>query len=79
MRAWSRSCRAAAPTSPSGKGTVTLPLVCHNPTNEQYQVRINTSDTEWIERHGTDPVAYGSDIKGVMYFGTTIESPESSA
>ena len=39
-------------------------------------VRINTSDTEWIERHGhglEGPVAYGTDIKGVMYFTAPVE------
>jgi len=37
-------------------------------------VRINTSDTAWIERRGQgEPVAYGTDIKGVMYFGTEVE------
>lgn len=37
-------------------------------------VRINTSDTAWIKRHGIGvPVAYGTDIKGVMYFGTVVE------
>lgn len=37
-------------------------------------VKINTSDTAWIERHGTDwPVAYGTDIKGVMYFSAPVE------
>jgi hypothetical protein len=38
-----------------------------------YEVKINTSDTEWIKRHAVaEPVAHGTDIKGVMYFGTTI-------
>jgi hypothetical protein len=37
-------------------------------------VRINTSDTEWIGRRGHGvSVAYGTDITGVMYFGTTAE------
>jgi hypothetical protein len=37
-------------------------------------VKINTSDTDWIERHGHgEPVAYGTDIKGVMYFQTMVE------
>ncbi len=39
-------------------------------------VKVNTSDTEWITRHGNGPegiVAYGTDIKGVMYFTTTVE------
>lgn len=38
-------------------------------------VKINTSDTEWIERHASDAVAYGTDIKGQMYFATTITVP----
>ena len=37
-------------------------------------VKVNTSDTEWIERHGQgEPVAYGTDIKGAMYFQTEVE------
>ncbi len=37
-------------------------------------VKINTSDTEWIRRYGIDlPCAIGTDVKGVMYFTTTIE------
>lgn len=39
-------------------------------------VRINTSDIEWIKRHGhglEGPVAYGTDIKGVMYFTAPVE------
>lgn len=40
-------------------------------------VRINTSDTEWIKRHphgtGGDLIAYGKDIRGVMYFSTPVE------
>jgi hypothetical protein len=41
------------------------------------RVKINTSDVAWIERHGQDePVAYGTDIKGVMYFNTVIEVAE---
>ena len=38
-------------------------------------VRINTSDTDWIERHaaGSEPVAYGTDIKGVMYFQVEVK------
>ena len=39
-------------------------------------VRINTSDTDWIERHATtesEPVAYGTDIKGVMYFQVDVK------
>jgi hypothetical protein len=36
-------------------------------------VKINTSDTAWIERHAiAEPVAHGTDIKGAMYFSTTI-------
>jgi hypothetical protein len=39
-------------------------------------VKVNTSDTAWIDRYGLDmPVAHGTDIKGVMYFTTTIEVP----
>ena len=38
------------------------------------KVTINTSDTDWISRHGIgEPVAHGTDIKGVMYFSTTVE------
>lgn len=38
------------------------------------RVKINTSDVAWIKRHGLgEPVAHGTDIKGVMYFGTVIE------
>ena len=37
-------------------------------------VRINTSDVEWIKRRGTgEPVAYGTDIQGVVYFTTEVE------
>jgi hypothetical protein len=40
-------------------------------------VKVNTSDMEWIQRHpwgtGGDTVAYGTDIKGVMYFTTLAE------
>jgi hypothetical protein len=40
-------------------------------------VKINTSDTAWIERRGTDwPIAYGTDIKGVMYFTAPVEVGE---
>jgi hypothetical protein len=43
-------------------------------------VRINTSDVAWIERHphgtGGDLVAYGKDIRGVMYFTTPAVVPE---
>lgn len=42
-------------------------------------VKINTSDTAWIERldavtaTDAEPVAYGTDIKGVMYFQVEVE------
>lgn len=36
------------------------------------QVKVNTSDVEWIKRNATDPVAYGTDIKGALYFQATI-------
>jgi hypothetical protein len=37
-------------------------------------VKVNTSDTAWAERRGLDePVAYGTDIKGVMYFQVLTE------
>jgi hypothetical protein len=45
-------------------------------------VRINTSDTAWIERHGIKrdgrgaedmAAAIGTDVKGVMYFATETE------
>jgi hypothetical protein len=42
-------------------------------------VKVNTSDVEWIAKHGNSPegvVAYGTDIKGVMYFTTTVEVAE---
>lgn len=45
-------------------------------------VRINTSDTAWIERldavstAGFPVVAHGTDIKGVMYFQTEVEVAE---
>ena len=35
-------------------------------------VKVNTSDAEWISRHGTDPVAYGTDISGAMYFQVIV-------
>lgn len=39
-------------------------------------VKVNTSDVAWIERHGIDredmAVAYGIDIRGVMYFTTSV-------
>ena len=41
-------------------------------------VKINTSDTDWIDRRGLDlegPVAYGTDIKGVMYFTAPVAVP----
>jgi hypothetical protein len=38
------------------------------------KVKINTSDTKWIARRAVDePIAHGTDIKGVMYFTTTVE------
>jgi hypothetical protein len=40
------------------------------------KVKVNTSDTKWIARRAVDePVAYGTDVKGVMYFSATIEVP----
>jgi hypothetical protein len=37
-------------------------------------VKVNTSDREWLGyRPVGDVVAYGTDIKGVMYFQTTVE------
>ena len=42
-------------------------------------VKVNTSDIEWIKRHGhglEGPVAYGTDIKGVMYFTAPVEVAE---
>jgi hypothetical protein len=37
------------------------------------KVKINTSDADWIARRAIDePVAYGTDIKGVVYFSATI-------
>ena len=43
-------------------------------TKSGHQVKVNTSHTGWIERHGTgEPVAWGTDIKGVMYFQTVTE------
>jgi hypothetical protein len=39
-------------------------------------VKINTSDTAWIERRAIDePIAYGTDIKGVMHFTATVKVP----
>jgi len=39
-------------------------------------VKVNTSDVGWVKRHGRgEPVAYGTDIKGVMYFSTEVEVP----
>jgi len=41
-------------------------------------VKLNTSDVNWIERLGVGQpaVAYGTDIKGVMYFTVDIEVDE---
>jgi len=40
------------------------------------KVKVNTSDTKWIARRSVDePVAHGTDIKGVMYFSATVEVP----
>ena len=38
-------------------------------------VKVNTSDMEWINRNyaDADVVAYGTDIKGVMYFAVTVD------
>jgi hypothetical protein len=37
------------------------------------KVKINTSDTDWLTAHAIDePVTYGTDIKGVVYFSATI-------
>ena len=38
-------------------------------------VRINTSDIAWIKRHSgeADAVAYGTDVKGVMYFQVEVK------
>ena len=37
-------------------------------------VKINTSDIDWIKRHGTgEPVTHGTDTKGAMFFTTEIE------
>ena len=39
-------------------------------------VKVNTSDTAWIERHALDePVIHGTDISGVLYFQVTAEVP----
>ena len=41
-------------------------------------VKVNTSDTEWITRHGhglEGLVVYGADIRGVIYFTTPVEVP----
>ena len=37
-------------------------------------VRINTSDTDWIKRYGaeSEAIAFGTDVKGVMYFQVEI-------
>ena len=38
------------------------------------KVKVNTSDTDWIERRGIDePVIHGTDISGVVYFQTIAE------
>ena len=42
-------------------------------------VKVNTSDLEWVKRHGhglEGPVAYGTDIKGVMYFTAPVTVAE---
>jgi len=40
------------------------------------RVKLNTSDTQWIERRAcADPVLHGNDIKGRMYFTVTIDVP----
>jgi hypothetical protein len=47
--------------------------------SEMATVRVNTSDLEWLKRHGHDlagPVPYGTDVKGVMYFTGPVEVPE---
>ena len=38
-------------------------------------VRINTSDIAWIKRHSgeAEAVAYGTDVKGVMYFQVEVK------
>lgn len=40
-------------------------------------VRINTSDTDWVERMhavtAADIVTYGTDIKGAVYFQVDVE------
>ncbi len=39
-------------------------------------VKVNTSDLDWIKRHGhglEGPIPYGTDIRGVMYFTTPVE------
>lgn len=39
-------------------------------------VKINTSDLDWIRKHGlSEPVVYGTDIKGTVYFATEITVP----
>jgi hypothetical protein len=41
-------------------------------------VKVNTSDTGWIKRHASESgtVAYGTDVKGVMYFTADVEVSE---
>ena len=39
-------------------------------------VRINTSDLDWLQRHGhglDGPIPYGTDVKGVMYFTGPVQ------
>ena len=39
-------------------------------------VRINTSDTAWLERRSLDlPAAIGTDARGVMYFTAPVAVP----
>jgi hypothetical protein len=38
------------------------------------QVKINTSDVDWIRKHGIgEPVPIGTDVQGAMNFGTVVE------
>ena len=41
-------------------------------------VKVNTSDIGWIKRHAAEAetVAYGTDIKGVMYFQVEVQVAE---
>jgi len=40
------------------------------------KVKVNTSDIKWIGRRSVDePVAHGTDARGVMYFSATVEVP----